>query len=1188
MSLISSIIGFFNSTNVVSIVCSIIASLVVEGSKSVFVSLWKGKSKGVDERMRKYFEAVVDKLVINETIACELKARSYPEYLKAVKEKLEETKAYDKSTKLFNDIVDEFTKYAQEDPIFMMLIMLKYQRSIKKQENEIQGELIKVGEKIDTQTRLLQKIDANIEKLNFTSPYRIPPIVLNGSNAIQQDGFIRRDELVTDICGKLQQHGCVILYGDILIGKSYVAKNVGISKKDLNPVLIPLDYKDTFNIRSIITTAKELGLPKFIIIDGLPDYDISVVEDLHYVISEAVKHGVLILITTRSVNTSLIQKYGFVQYLIPTINENELTASIPQCNDSIARLIISASGGYPMLVNLLLTYLEINDWRLSHQHILDFISMPDKANVQNYTNKKIREIITSAQDLQLLSRLSLFWKSFNDDDVVALAEVNPIIVTPKARLDNLLGQRLLMREDGRLKLSPFIKKVWSVDLVSVEYKECTDIIIERLIHKHTIDALDVIHAVMLLCNAKEYERAGLFYVTCLQKCVEMKKIDSSQCIYITMLWRDMPLPMEMSAATRILIRVFQIQLADKTKEDTSYALNDLLNLLKNLSTSFPLRPAAYCIAIANLSQKGKINDALSLLPHALPAITSECSPEYIELVKEQQELANRLPVLMLPGISDLNGLLQWFDKVEQTNISVECIDINAVKFVFNKITTKGNAEEILTAIINRVDKNMTFQMFLIVAVASLMLFRSDKKRFFECKSLFDQYEYLSAIDIGNVMMCNALACCYYDSGDKDGALELWEKVCSDNSFRELPDEVMLASINAANIHCNYTHYSRAVECIESVVANDVFTTMPLEDQQMRMRGELAIAYWNNGQNSKTFEQLMIIHNYLYTNRIDTSDQYRLLELKFGICVQQYCYYLEHNSFASDHVIPEQTMFYYQHSELLQAYNSFRKGTNIMYLYMMAALLKVDEQVAYEIGVHAIECFSSSIKEKHISLGLLNELNPLMLLHNEYDKVEYLIKSTLALTADMKDILNPLRLTLYFPLLPLCCKRVIDNMTGESTKIDEIIQSRINEATLLFTEDAEVNALKSCICEHNDSSFSKLTTDLAIICVRVYFLKELDLLASINTIIISAMFSTAHKYYCFGLLRQYVYQSVKYVISKFGYNYKSEYKDPMKELDKVQKSALEDLDAAKKMIKVLVCFSHNDIPLTKEHEEFIDL
>lgn len=74
--------SLFNSPNMVSIVCGLISSLIFEGSKSVFVSFWKGKLNGVDERMRIYFEKVVDKLVINENIARDLKSKSYSEYLK--------------------------------------------------------------------------------------------------------------------------------------------------------------------------------------------------------------------------------------------------------------------------------------------------------------------------------------------------------------------------------------------------------------------------------------------------------------------------------------------------------------------------------------------------------------------------------------------------------------------------------------------------------------------------------------------------------------------------------------------------------------------------------------------------------------------------------------------------------------------------------------------------------------------------------------------------------------------------------------------------------------------------------------------------------------------------------------------------------------------------------------------------
>ena len=216
-------------------------------------------------------------------------------------------------------------------------------------------------------------------------------------------------------------------------------------------MLIQLNYKDQYNIRSIITDIKESDSIKLIIIDDLPDYDTLVVEDLFSTIQIAIKKGIQILITTRDIGVLPIHRYGFIQHLIPPINVEELEASVPPCKKKLAELIVSASGGYPTLVNLLLIYLNVNNWTLSEKKIIDFISIPNKKDVQDYVSKKIREIITNAQDLQLLSRLSLFWRPFTDADVVALADVNPIIITPKTKLANLLSQRLLIREGEKLE-----------------------------------------------------------------------------------------------------------------------------------------------------------------------------------------------------------------------------------------------------------------------------------------------------------------------------------------------------------------------------------------------------------------------------------------------------------------------------------------------------------------------------------------------------------------------------------------------------------------------------------------------------------------------------------------------------------------------------------------------------------------
>ncbi|QUB73417.1 hypothetical protein J5A56_09670 [Prevotella melaninogenica] len=53
-------------------------------------------------------------------------------------------------------------------------------------------------------------------------------------------------------------------------------------------------------------------------------------------------------------------------------------------------------------------------------------------------------------------------------------------------------------------------------------------------------------------------------------------------------------------------------------------------------------------------------------------------------------------------------------------------------------------------------------------------------------------------------------------------------------------------------------------------------------------------------------------------------------------------------------------------------------------------------------------------------------------------------------------------------------------------------------------------------------------------------------------------------------------------------YHSLYKNPIEELERVFNSELRDIETAKKMIKLLVAYSKEEIPLTKENEDFIGL
>lgn len=1035
--------------------------------------------------------------------------------------------------------------------------------------------------------KLLQSLTTQLSELQKSSPYQINAIEVNKSNIHLQEDLIKRDTLIAEICNKLNENKCVILNGDILIGKTCLAQTIGLARPELNPWLLQLYHKTDFNPSALIPVIAESGKCRLLIIDGLPDYDIEITEALCNVICNAIANGMQILITSRSFNQVIASKYKFEQITVPVITATELRASVPQCSEELAHLIISTSGGYPMLVNLLLFYLEVNEWKLTKQQIIDFISIPKKSDVQDYVNRKVRDILTDVHDLQLLSRLSLYWRPFSEDDAVALAGVNPMLVTPKDRIRRLLSQRLLVQANGKLKFSPFIKKVWSPDLLEMEHKECSNVIINRHVHHQTIDVLDADNAILLLLNAKEYERAGWLYITVMSKFIETKCKEAKPISFLTMLWKDMPLPLEMSVYTRTFIRILQIQLSFLVNDDCAYATEDLIRLIEQYPAKDPMKAIASCFAIGQLSQSGNLQRALPLLQYVQPVITPDLNDEYMTVIKEQQDIAEKLPVLMLASIKSQEELFQWFDRIEETGISADCVDADAVKYALNRVVTIGNEEAILNSIIERTKNIEPYRVFLIVAVARLLLFYSDQKRYADAWELYINNKELEQTPLGSVYLNNAIACYYHDNNDTDKALQCWSAVCTEEALSLCPDEVMFACATMSGIYSQNKDYPSAVKCLETIVKNPAFGAVLLEYQQMQMHGELAIAYWNNGQRIESFEQLLIIHHYLYAHRVEIDDNYKLLELKFGICVQQYHYYLEKRIYAEAFAKPVPTLFHRPNEQFLEVYNTARVGTNIMYLFMMAAALRIPKETALLLAHRTIECFDQLIKDKNVACGLLCELNPLLLEYGDYESADYLAKSTLGLTPGMQDALNPVRLVCYLPLLPFCLKKVIDATESSSDRIEAIIESHIQESSVLFPDDKELLALKDVLINHNYAKYSDLKDDSLKICARMCNFEQLDVLASINVIIIGTMFFIVHRYYADGLLRNYVYHHAKYVISKFASNYRSLYKNPLEELENVQTLDMDDLAATKKMIRLLVAFSKTEVPLTPEHENFLE-
>lgn len=87
---------------------------------------------------------------------------------------------------------------------------------------------------IEPSDKLLQTLTSKLSELQNGSPYSINAIEVNDSNIQLEDGLIKRDTLVSEICASLEEHRCLILNGDILIGKTILAELIGLAK----PIII--------------------------------------------------------------------------------------------------------------------------------------------------------------------------------------------------------------------------------------------------------------------------------------------------------------------------------------------------------------------------------------------------------------------------------------------------------------------------------------------------------------------------------------------------------------------------------------------------------------------------------------------------------------------------------------------------------------------------------------------------------------------------------------------------------------------------------------------------------------------------------------------------------------------------------------------------------------------------------------
>lgn len=1173
--------GFLLST-----LSSMIASLIFEGSKSVFCQIWKSK-RGFDVQIRKCFENAVDKCLLdNEVESKALKQNSYEEYLAAVKARLIDEKAYDTDGGLFGDILKEFESSVTKHPLFMLRILYLYLTKIRKDTEEIKEELQSIGNSMERIHNIVKNSQLKLDALSISSTYVLPPIVVGKDRIDLPDILIKRDEVVRTLSEEIDSKGCVWLSGELYSGKTVTSELLAIDRRMDNPVVFRFSY-DMLNVRSIIENVSKERLYKLLIIDGLPQYKTEQMEDICRLLREKTAQGMRFLINGRDFDhCAAVGGSDFAHVRQPMITEEELRASEPRCTETMARMIISISNGIPALVALLVIYLKNNRWALTQEELARFISIPDKEDIRKLTNIKIREILADGVDVQLLSRLSLFRKYFSEKDAVSLSAVQPCINTPKTRLDRLVSMGLIVQDDEGYRVSQLIRKLWTADLIDIELRDCTKAVVDTMINGREIDVFTATHAIILLHRAGEHDEAGLLYCTCLFKLLDDKSFDHRIASHLTLLWRDMPLPTEMSLKVKISIRLLQTQVLQKMNGHSDYALNDLNTYFGQIPVGDPLKAMVASYIAIQYTLTGHISEALLALPYIQN--DAAMSKEIEEMGLMTNEINDKLPTIMLANVKNLNQLYDWFDFYAQRPAPRLEMETDAVKVVLGNVTKAEKNEDILSDIIQRTADIPAFSVFHTAAVCLLIQHYAAQKEFDRAWSLYNEHKSLEKTSLGRLWMGYVMGLYHNDKGEKDEALASFLQAFDASAIAMLPGEYALCHVAAARIHSDRNEHEKAVDILKTLVAYEDLKQWLSEEEWIRLCGELAIASWNCGQREETFRQLKNVHDYLWARRDEDSNRVKLLMIKMGICVQQYALFMDNGTYDEKRIMPFITLFYFDNDKLLCAHDARRKGTNALMMFMFAARIEASAEIGLELACEAIEGCAGMIEEKNPLCSIFNDMLPTLLEHGEMAMAEYLSRNLLALLPQIKALPVSTDYHIYVPLVMMCMKRIIDRAAGaDDRRTVDIIREMLDSSKPYMQEDNDFISLGKAIETKNVYEANGLSF-YPMMCAHLYLYDQLTVQAAYILMYGVVRHFEVHRFYATRFLRMFVKTFAGYLLTAHAHDFDSRYNDPTDALQKTDSTETDDHAFALKTLRLLHGFSKSQITLSVEDERYIGI
>jgi hypothetical protein len=286
--------------------------------------------------------------------------------------------------------------------------------------------------------------------------------------------------------------------------------------------------------------------------------------------------------------------------------------------DGLLNLVLGVTHGMPDLVALLLKDFQSKNWILDDAAWGDVLRSKYAKDLRAETQRRLLAM-QETESRELLYRLTLLNRMFDEKEVVAIAAIEPAINGARERLYTLSGIWLHRVSDDRWRTSPLLVDAGEGNLVQQTKVSVHSTVVKWVFARGTLNQSDVSEAITHLLQANRYNDAAVTYIRALHALLEAE-LDAYPGMLLSF-WKGLQLPKEMDLGLKIFIRGLQV--ANGLRRDEHY-LSTLEDLTRLISKSRDVRDqVATYAACALVAMQLVAKDTVRALPFITIAAQGE-------------------------------------------------------------------------------------------------------------------------------------------------------------------------------------------------------------------------------------------------------------------------------------------------------------------------------------------------------------------------------------------------------------------------------------------------------------------------------------------------------------------------------------------------------------------------------------